>query len=165
MKKRVFSLVCFAAMVCVMSMGIANTARAEDKVLCVDGSYLTTEESSTGSTSDGLARGEHLMDGNSAITFKGVGRIYAYGATTARHTVDYVGVIVYVDRYSWETGRWHQIYTWTAERRNAYYVETGRTLTVDSGEYYRVRCDHFAGNDADFPYDEAISVTDGILVK
>lgn len=164
MKKRLLSLICSMALICSMILGTANVAHAEDERLCVDGSYLTMQESSTGYTSDGLARGYHLMDGESIISNPGVGKIYAYGATTAHHTVDYVGLIIYVERYNWQTQHWHQVTTWTVEKRNHYYLESGKTLGVERGYYYRVRCDHFAGNDADFPYDSDISYTDGIWI-
>lgn len=164
MKKRLLSLICSMALICSMVLGTANVAHAEDERLCVDGSYLTMQESSTGYTSDGLARGVHMMDGESIINTPGVGKIYAYGATTANHYVDYVGVIVYVDRFNPATGRWGQVTSWVAEKRNHYYVESGKTLGVERGYYYRVRCDHFAGNDADFPYDSDFSYTDGIFI-
>ena len=67
MKKRLLSLICSMALICSMVVGTANVAHAEDEMLCVDGSYLTMQESSTGYTSDGLARGNHLMDGESII--------------------------------------------------------------------------------------------------
>ena len=44
----------------------------------VDGSYLTTEESSTGISSDKMTKGTHLMTGECSITNAGIGRIYAY---------------------------------------------------------------------------------------
>ncbi len=164
MKKRILSFICSMALICSMVLGTANVAHAEDERLCVDGSYLTMQESSAGYTSDSLARGYHLMDGESIINTPGAGKIYAYGATTANHYVDYVGVVVYVDRFNPTTGRWHQVTTWTAEKRNHFYVESGKTLGVERGYYYRVRCDHFAGNDADFPYDSDASYTDGIFI-
>lgn len=165
MKKRILSLVCSVAMLCTLIMGNARLAHAEDDLICVDGSYLTMEESSTGTTSNGLARGEHLMDGESAISITGIGKVYAYGDTTAFHTVDYVSVTVYVERYSWETGQWHQVDAWTVDKRNHYYVSSGRTVTVEGGFYYRVRCVHSAGNDANLPYDSAVSRTDGVWVR
>lgn len=165
MRKRILSLICSMIMLCTLIVGNVGIAHAEDDLICVDGSYLTMAESSTGSTVDGLARGTHLMDGESTISAAGIGKVYAYGATTANHTVDYVGLIVYVERYSWETGRWHQVDTWTVESRNDYYVSSGKTVTVEGGYYYRVRCEHSAGNDADFPYDSDVSFTDGIWVR
>lgn len=165
MKRRVLTLICSLALLCGMVLGSVNDVKAADDTLkCVDGSYLTMESSSSGSTSSGLERGTHLMDGNSVISNPAVGQIRAYGDTTANHTVDYVCVIIRVDRFNPLTGYWNQVTTWTAEKRNAYNVSSSKTLVVERGYYYRVRCSHYAGNDADFPYDMSISFTDGIWI-
>lgn len=165
MKKRVLSLICSLTLLCGMVLSVADNVRAaDDELKCVDGSYLTMESESSGSTSSGLERGIHLMDGDSVISNPAVGQIHAYGATTANHKVDYVCVIVHVDRYNPYTGYWNQVSAWTVEKRNAYNVSSGKTLVVERGYYYRVRCSHYAGNDADFPYDMTVSVTDGIWI-
>lgn len=166
MKKRLLSLISMLAIVCTMLFGQVLTAAAAEKGgVMIDGSYLTMEESSEGSiTSSPILRGQYLMDGNSGISKAGRGRIYAYGSTTANHDVDYIAVIVYVDRYNEETGRWGQVATWTVEDENTSYVSTGKTVVVPRGYYYRVRCEHFAGNKADKLYDSSISYTNGIKV-
>ena len=165
MKKRFLTVVCSLVLLCGMFFGTADVVKAaEDSLKCVDGSYLTMESESSGSTSSGLTRGQYLMDGDSVINNPATGQIYAYGATTANCKVDYVGLIVYVDRYNPQTSRWTQVSTWTAEKRSAYSVTSGKTLVVERGYYYRVRCSHYAGNDADFPYDMEISFTDGIWI-
>lgn len=166
MKKRLISVFCILAVVSTMLFGqVLNAAAEENDMKLVDGSYLTMEDSSEGSTdSNPLLRGEHLMDGNSGISKAGNGRIYAYGATTANHEVDFIAVIVYVDQYNEKDDAWDQVATWTVEDENTYYVSTGKVVLVDRGYYYRVHCDHFAGNRADPMYDEDISFTDGILI-
>ncbi len=165
MKKQFLTVVCSLALLCGMVLGTADVVKAaEDSLKCVDGSYLTMERESSRSTSSELERGTHLMDGDSVISCPASGKIYAYGATTANHKVDYVGLIVYVDRFNPQTGYWHQIATWTVEKHDAYGVSSGKTLVVERGYYYRVRCDHFAGNDVDFPYDTSTTFTDGIWI-
>ena len=74
----------------------------------VDGSYLTSADSSTGYTPKD-ERGKHLMDGQCSITKSGTKRIYTYGATTADHTVDAIAVIVYVDQYNEKDDEWYQL--------------------------------------------------------
>lgn len=154
------------AVVCTMLFGqVLNAAAGETEQKLVDGSYLTMEDSSEGFTeSNPLLRGEHLMDGNSGISKAGNGRIYAYGATTADHTVDFIAVIVFVDKYNETTGRWGQIATWTVEDENTYYVSSGKVVIVERGYYYRVRCEHFAGNKSDPMYDSDASFTNGIFI-
>ncbi len=165
MKKQFWALVCSLVLLCGMVLGTADVAKAsEDSLKCVDGSYLTMESSSSGSTSSGLERGKHLMDGDSIISNPATGKIYAYGATTANHTVDYVGLVVYVERFNPQTGQWHQVNAWTVEKYNDYYLSSGKTLVVERGYYYRVRCNHYAGNNSELPYDMNISFTDGIWI-
>lgn len=165
MKKRALSRICSLLLMCSMMFIFAIDVKAEGEDLkLVDGSYLTMEDSSTGTARNPLLRGEYLMDGDSTISKAGVGRIYAYGATTANTTVDFVSVVVYVDQYNEEDDVWEQIDTWTEEATNTYYVSTSKSLKVDRGYYYRVRCSHFAGDEDDRPYDTAISYTDGIYI-
>ena len=87
-----------------------------------------------------------------------------YGQTTADHDVDFVAVLVYVDRYDESDGLWGQIDARAKDARDTYYVVSTKTLKVDRGYFYRVHCDHFAGNDDEEFYDEAISYTNGIWI-
>lgn len=165
MKKRFISMLGTMSMLCLLIAGNVLGVSAQDKGKIVDGSYLIEAEESRGTVSENeILKGKHLMDGESAISKSGRGRIYAYGATTANHDVDKLAVLVYVDQYNEETGDWEQVYSWAKEAENTYYVSTGKTLQVPRGYYYRVHCDHFAGNIDEYPYDEAISFTDGIKV-
>ena len=166
MRKRILSLVCATIMACGMILTSQVNVNAEDnEVGKIDGSYLTTEETSTGTVqSNPLARGQFLMEGESTITRAGSGRIYVYGSTTANTTVDFVSVIVYVDQYCEEDDRWHQVDAWVEDDIDTYFVASSKTLRVDKGYYYRVHCEHFAGNEEDYPYDCANSVTNGIWI-
>ena len=169
MKRRLISFVSALVLACsviLTSQLDVNAEAAEaQKAKLVDGSYLTMNESSTGvSQSNSHLRGQFLMDGQSSITRAGSGRIYAYGATTANTTVEYVAVIVYVDRYDEDLDVWMQVDAWVEDDIDTYFVATSKTLRVDKGYSYRVHCEHFAGNEADYPYDSANSVTDGIWI-
>ena len=104
-----------------------------------------------------------MMDGECSISKAGTNRVYAFGATTANHEVDYLAVIVYVDRYHEDTGRWGQVDWWMVEDANDYFVYTGKTITVDRGYYYRVHADHFV-REGDDPMEETFSLTNGIWV-
>lgn len=165
MKKKILSVLGMVVMLTMLVVGNVLGVSAKDTQQMVDGSYLIDAEESRGTVLENeILRGKHLMDGESAISKSGRGRIYAYGATTADHDVDKISVIVYVDQYNEAEDRWEQVYTWTKEAENTYYVSTGKTLQVPRGYYYRVHCEHFAGNVDDLPYDEAYSFTDGIKV-
>lgn len=166
MPKKILSVL--SVMVIVFNLFIVSSlnVRAEEKAsIQSDGSFLIDADSSTGYTNGtALLRGEHLMDGECSITKAGRGKIYVYASTTADHTVDYISTVIYVDRYNKETGKWGQIDFWQAEDTNTYYVATSKLLSVDSGYYYRVHADHVAGMKSDPAYEEATSLTDGILI-
>ena len=148
---------------CVAGVSLTNVKADDSAPKSVDGSYLTSADSSTGYTPKNNERGKHLMDGQCSISKTGTKRIYAYGSTTANHTVDTVAVIVYVDQYIEEKDAWGQIAGWSKDVENDYYVSTSKYITVEPGYYYRVRADHFAG--MQYPYESSFSFTDGIMIK
>jgi hypothetical protein len=166
MKKRVLSLVCILTVLSSMFMfSYVDVKASVNEGIKVDGSFLTTNDSSKGTTKSEIAtRGIHLMDGECSITKAGRGRIYVYAATTGNHDVDYISTIIYVDKYNEATKEWGQIDFWMVEDHNTYYVSTSKSMAVDRGYYYRVHADHFAGMDADYPYEEATTLSDGIWI-
>lgn len=167
MKKRALSVFCSFCVLCSLFLTVSLNVYAddmEDVGIVVDGSRLTYEDYSYGSSSNPMLKGTHLMTGDSIITKTGNGKIYTYGQTTANHDVDFISVIVYVDRYDESDGLWGQIDGRVKDARDTYYVVSTKTLKVDGGYYYRVHCDHIAGNDEDELYEEAISTTNGIWI-
>ncbi len=167
MRKRFISTVGSLLAVVGMLLSVSVNVNAEEAIdagTLVDGSYLTYEDYSHGTSENPMVRGEHLMTGDSIIAKTGNGKIYTYGQTTANHDVDYVAVIVYVDRYLEEEDGWGQVDGRVEDARDTYYVVSTKTLKVDRGYFYRVHCDHFAGNDDEEFYDDAISFTDGIWI-
>lgn len=144
--------------------GISSEVNASsESTKIVEGSYLTQKETSIGKSQNDNARGEYIMVGECSITKAGRGRIYIYASTTARTTVNYISTIGYVDRYNEEEDRWEQIHFFDKEDEDNYFVMKSQYLEVDSGKYYRVRADHFAG--MEYPYESTYSFTDGILVN
>ena len=163
MKKRILSILCSLAilfLVTTISVLDVNASEAEQKK--VDGSILTTENSSTGYSSANT-RGIYLMTGDCTISKAGLTRVYAYASTTANMEVDYIATIVYVERYIEDEDAWGYVDAWVAETHNDYFLSTAKTIKVDRGYYYRVRANHLAGEGAD-SYDETASFTDGILL-
>ena len=147
---------------CIAGVSLTNVKADDSAPKSVDGSYLTSADSSTGYTPDN-ERGQHLMDGQCSITKSGTKRIYTYGATTADHTVDALAVIVYVDQYNEKDGKWDQIDAFSKKVENDYYVAASKSIQVDRGYYYRVHASHIVRM-AGFPDEETFSVTNGILV-
>lgn len=166
MKKRILSVVAMLLIVCSMMIcSIINVEAEESNNRLVDGSYLTMEESSTAEvTYNPLLRGEHLMDGTITISKSGTKKIFVYASTTGNHVVDYIRVDVFVEEYNPDTDNWDQVDWWSAEAENDYYVVTQKMLEVEGGHYYRVRGEHFAGNNDEALLDESGTVTDGIWV-
>lgn len=164
MKKRIRSLIiCIGILFGMSAVSVTNAEASNDELKKVDGSYLTLEDSSIGTSSSNLAKGKHMMDGECSISKAGTNRVYAFGATTANHEVDFLAVVVYVDRYHEETDDWGQVDWWMVEDANDYFVYTGKTITVDRGYYYRVHADHFV-REGDDPMEETFSFTNGIWV-
>ena len=123
----------------------------------------TTDDTSTGSTKDSVARGEHLMTGECSISKAGISRVYCYGSTTANHEVDKLAVITYVQRYHEDTDDWGQVDWFVEMKENDYFVYATKTVTVDRGYYYRVWASHIVRK-GDDPVEETYSYTDGIKV-
>ena len=164
MKKRVLSFILSAVILSGMIAISSTDAKASNDVpKKVDGSYLIVADSSKGTSEENLTRGKHMMDGECSISKAGTKRIYTFGATTANHEVDFLAVIVYVDRYHEDTGEWGQIDWWLETDTNDYFVYTGKTITVDPGYYYRVHADHLV-QEGEHPIEETFTVTDDILV-
>ena len=162
--KKIMSIAASTMVFCFMVCASVTGVKADDsEVKVVDGSYLTSADSSTGYTPKSDGRGKHLMDGECSITKAGTKRIYTYGATTANHTVDTVAVIVYVDQYSEKDDEWYQIDAFSKKVENDYYVAASKSIQVDRGYYYRVHADHFVRMGEE-PVEETFSYTDGILV-
>lgn len=163
MKRRILSIISsVAAFAMMLTVTLVQTEASETESKKVDGSYLTTQESSTG-YSYGRTRGVDLMTGDCTISKAGRGRVYAYASTTATHEVKYIATIVYVDRYLEDVDEWGQVDWWMEDVENDIFLSTAKTVYVDRGYYYRVRAHHIAGNAS--PYDETASVTDGILIN
>ena len=163
MKKRILSVICSMAVLSIVTMTSVievNASESEQKV--VDGSALTTDESSTGYSNSPHVRGEYLMTGECTISKAGLTRIYAYASTTANKEVEYMATLVYIDRYNEEEGYWGQVDWWFEETHNDYFLSTAKSVKVDRGYYYRVRANHLAGDQ--YPYDETASVTNGIFL-
>lgn len=137
-------------------------AQADTELKIVDGSYLTTQESSTGYTDNNEEKGIHLMTGDCTISKAGRGRVYAYASTTANHEVNYIATHVYVERYLEDVDAWGYVTSWVEEVENDIYMSTAKTVHVDGGYYYRVRARHIAGEE--YPYEETASFTNGIWV-
>lgn len=166
MKKRVTSILCAFALFCGMLVIPAREAKASDIQREDAKAVLTLSELSEGKLkTQRSVTGAYLMEGDCSITKAGRGRIYVYASTTANRDVEYIGVIIYVERYLEEEDMWGQVDCWLVEDYNTYYVSTSKTLEVEKGYYYRTRAEHIAGPLNDGMRDAGDSMTDGIMIK
>lgn len=162
--KKLVSVLCMAVLLgSVMAVSATEVQASEEQTKKVDGSYLTMQESASGTSQNENAKGQYILLGECSITKAGRNRIYVYSGTTARTTVNLVSTIVYVDQYMEDKDAWGQIDAWREDAENDYFVSTAKYITVEPGYYYRVRADHFAG--MEYPYEETYSFTDGIMIK
>lgn len=165
MKKRILSILCSMAVLgTITTVSTLDVQASEREKKVVDGSVLTTDESSTGYSSSPNERGVYLMTGECTISKAGLTRVYAYASTTANKEVDYIATLVYVERYNEEKDGWGQVDWWVEETHNDYFLSTAKSIKVDRGYYYRVRANHIAGDYDDYPYDETASFTNGIYL-
>lgn len=154
-KNKILSLIMAMVMVCALLIGTQKNVQATDIPECVDGSYLTNDDSSevtVGSTS----RGIYLKSGSSNIVRAGTGKIGAGGNTVGQKVVSKITVDVTVERYV--NGKWGYYTSWVETNYNSVYVSTSKTLSVPTGYYYRVYCVHYANSDVSDSY------TDGIYI-
>ena len=157
MKKKIVSVCLTTLLVGGLSMTSMQEARAaEGKV--IDGSELTHEEESIGYDTK-ITRGEDLLTGYSKCTKLGDGKIYAGGTTIAAQVVKSVQIVVIVERAKEDDPEWSYYDDWRKENKNTNRAMSNRTLYVDGGYYYRVRCTHVANSDM------GSSFTNGVYVE
>ena len=142
-------------MVCALLIGTQKNVQATDIPECVDGSYLTNDDSSE-MTVGSKSRGIYLKSGSSNIVRAGTGKIGAGGNTVGQKVVSKITVDVTVERYV--NGKWGYYTSWVETNYNSVYVSTSKTLSVPTGYYYRVYCVHYANSDVSDSY------TDGIYI-
>lgn len=143
MKKKL-TMILLAFVLCATSLFTvdmkANAQETEEEVayesLLTDDTLIGNMQSQTW--------GVYLSAGRSIINDAGGGKIGAGGSTTAAKKCT-VSVNVVVERKVGSS--WVRVTSWTATNTNALVVSTGKTISVSSGYYYRVRCNHAAASD------------------
>lgn len=154
-KKRSLSIILTLIMMCSLVWGTTLTAMASDTLECVDGSYLTHDDSSE-VTVDAKTKGIYLKSGSSIINKLGTGYLSAGGDTVGQMPVAKISVAVRVERLV--NGSWTSYTSWSAANYNSAYVSSSKTMYVPSGYYYRVCCTHHASSDVSY------SSTDGLYI-
>ena len=145
MKKRVFNLL-LAIVLCVT--GVINPkveVKAEVVSEDIELSELLTDDALIG-YSQNQTWGVYFSDGYSIINKISSTKVGAGGVTNAnvRCTVDVTAILERKD----SDGRWARVNSWTQTNYNAYSAVISKSVTVATGNYYRVRCYHYAGSDS-----------------
>ena len=154
-KEKILSFVIAVIMICGLVVGTQNVVMAADEPICVDGSYLTNDESSE-VTVGSMSRGIYLKSGSSTITKAGTGKIAAGGNTVGQKSVSKITVVVSVQQS--KNGSWYYYTSWSATNYNSSYVSSSKTLSVPTGYYYRVCCTHYADSDVSGSYTNGIYI-------
>lgn len=110
-KNKIFSLIMTMVMVCALFISTQKNVQASDIPECVDGSYLTNDDSSE-VTVGPMSRGIYLKSGSSNIVRAGTGKIGAGGNTVGQKTVSKITVDVTVERYV--NGKWGYYTSWVS---------------------------------------------------
>lgn len=100
-----------------------------------------------------INRGVYLARGISVINDAGGGKIGCGGITDAAVKCK-VSVNAIVEKKV--NGSWTRVTSWTNTSASAYSVSISKYLSVGSGYYYRVRCNHAAGSDTSGSYTSAL---------
>lgn len=152
MKKKL-TMILLAFVLCVTGIfSVHMQAKAENIGEDVPYESLLTEDAIIGYLQS-QTRGVYLSSGTSTINDAGGGKIGAGGITTAALKCK-VSVNVVVERKV--SGSWVRVTSWTATRDSALFVNTGKTISVASGYYYRVRCNHTAASDGSSSFTDAL---------
>lgn len=154
-KRKSLSIIVTLIMVCGLFFGTALTAMASDQSECIDGSYLTNEESSE-VTVGSRTRGIYLKSGSSILNKLGTGKISAGGNTVGQVTVSKIAVTVRIQKLV--NGNWQYYDSWTATNYNSAYVSSSKTKYVPTGYYYRVFCSHYANSDTSDSYTNGLYI-------
>lgn len=141
-KRFMFILAIVAMFMGLLEADLIATAKEEE----ISKTYFTEKNSLFGYT-DLQTRGVYLVSGDAAISKISSYKVGVSGETTAAVRCK-VSVTVILERYNMETDKWLFINSWTQTNENAFTAGVSKSVIVDSGYYYRVRCSHYAATDA-----------------
>ena len=152
MKKKL-TMILLALVLCATSFFTVDMkASAEETGEDVTYESLLTEDALIGNMQS-QTWGVYLSSGTSVINDAGGGKIGAGGITTAAKKCT-VSVNAIVERKVGSS--WVRVTSWTVTNTNALVASASKTISVASGYYYRVRCNHSAGTDGSSSYTGAL---------
>ena len=126
-------------------MGVEVNVKAEVPSEDIDINVLMTEDALIG-YSQNQTWGVYYSDGSSIINKISSTKVGAGGVTNAAVKCT-VSITAILERKT-SSGTWVRVTSWTQTNENAYTAMISKTVTVGTGYYYRVRCNHYAGTDS-----------------
>lgn len=152
MRKKL-TLFFMALVMCVSISCVEKTeVHAEEMGEDLDFSYLLTDDALVG-FSEFQTWGYYLASGESIINRISSTKIGAGGVTNASRYCE-VSICSIVERKT-DYG-WARVTSWIQESAYDTSAMISKSLTVASGEYYRVRSLHYAGTDASSSWTDAL---------
>ena len=144
--KRKILMMLLLTVICISSvMGLEMNVKAEVPSEDIDINELMTEDALIG-YSQNQTWGVYYSDGSSIINKISSTKVGAGGVTNAAVKCT-VSVTAILERKT-SSGIWVRVTSWTQTNQNAYTAMISKTVTVGTGYYYRVRCNHYAGTDS-----------------
>ena len=151
MRKKFLSMLLMIVVCLTGISGMTLSVNAEEGEN-IDYSYLLTDEALVG-YAEMQTWGIYLSSGNSVINKISSTKIGAGGVTSAARTCK-VSITSIVERQT-NTG-WAYVTAWTQTNENAYSAMISKSLTVNTGYYYRVRSSHYASTDYSSSWTDAL---------
>ena len=152
MKKRVVALLLALLFLVTGIITEEGKVYAEESTQDVEMSEVWMQDALVG-YAESQTWGVYLAEGVSVINNAGGGKIGCGGITNAAVKCK-VSVNVIVEKKV--SGSWTRLTSWTATKTSAYAVSSSKTISVGSGYYYRVRCNHAAGSDGSSSYTDGL---------
>ena len=145
MNRRILMMLLLIVMCISSVMGLEVNVKAEVPSEDIDINELLTEDALIG-YSQNQTWGVYYSDGSSIINKISSTKVGAGGVTNAAVKCT-VRVTAILERKT-SSGTWVRVTSWTQTNENAYTAMISKTVTVGTGYYYRVRCNHYAGTDS-----------------
>lgn len=145
MRKRILTML-LAMLMCVtgiINWSIETCAETMDEDITL--SELMTENALIGYSTN-QTWGVYYSDGYSVINKISSTKVGAGGVTNANVRCT-VRVTAILERKN-SSGNWERVTSWSQTNQNAFSAMVSKSMTVASGYYYRVRCNHYASTDS-----------------
>ena len=144
----------------VQMAGIPVMAETTESSQYLWSGFASDGETSVEDTATPRARGDILNRGYVKLSNLD-GQAGIYGETLCNHTIDEVGLELYLEKYN---GSIFTSYAdWERIETNSYQALEALTVSVDKGYYYRLRGYHYAIDDD--MYESVITTTSGLPIN